>query len=173
MSSFMFTPCQLRPRSCLHGVVLYNKIRAGHTTFLLLVTNVCHTNNFSKTDLPTVTQDACDWVKTQSATKGVKQHFYRRSSSCSTDFQKINLSILTPLNTPDSHFTLTIVLLAFSKRNLLHKPGYYILNKPGSPIEHWSATLRKDSPICNIKKIWRFIYSFSSTQHLFLLTRIP
>lgn len=37
-SSFVFVPCQLRPRSCLHAVVLYNKIGAGHTTFLLLIT---------------------------------------------------------------------------------------------------------------------------------------
>lgn len=146
----MFVPCRFRPRSCLHIVVLYNKIGAGHITFLLLITNVCHTNNFSKTDVPSVRQDACN-SRNQPVTEGWNITFPQRSSSCSADFQERNLPIRSPSAAPDSHFTSKIALLSFSKRNLLNKPR--LLFATSSTIKPWSAALWKDSLICNLKNL--------------------
>lgn len=115
-------------------VVLYNKIRAGHTTFLLLITNMCHTNNFSRLAHG---HTGCLWQSqnTDSHRRG-ETSLFPRGPPAVPWLQERNLSILTPLNTPDSRFTLQFALPSFSERNLLNKWGYYMLNKLGYYIPH-------------------------------------
>lgn len=133
----MFVPCQLGPRSCLHAVVLCNKIRAGRTTFLLLITNVCHTNTFSKTDLPTVTQDACDRAQTASHRRGKTSLFPRGPLAVPlTSQREISLfSLLWILLTPASLWK----LLSFLFQKGIYwtsQATYYTLNKPAYYMPH-------------------------------------
>lgn len=96
-------------------VVLYNKIRAGHTTFLLLITNMYHTNNFSKQTCPRSHRMLVTESKHRQPQKGWNITFPQRTSSCSlTSRRQICLSSL--LRTPLTHASLfNLLCLLFQK----------------------------------------------------------
>lgn len=103
--------------------------------------------------------------------------FPQRSSSCATDLQERNLSILSPSNPPDSCFALTTALLSFKKEFIeqarwlhIEKPGYYVLH---ILLLNTGLLLFERTVLFATLQIWGFIFSFSSTQRLFLLPRIP
>lgn len=167
----MFAPCQLRPHSWLHAVVLYNKTRASHTTFLLLIIDVRHTNNFSKTDLPTVTQDACDRVKIQPATEEVKYHFSPevlqlfhwppgKKSVYPLTFKSLWL-MLHSYNCSAFFFKKEFI----EQARWLHVEQTRLLCAT-YPVEHWSAALWKDSPIHNFTNLRIHLLIFYPTMSI-------
>lgn len=130
---------------------------------------VDNTNNFSKTDLPTITQDACDRVKTEPATEVVKYHFSPEVLQlCHRPPGKKSVYPLT--------FKSSWLMLHSYNCSAFFQKGIYwtsevttywktrLLCATHPPAEHWSTVLWKNSPIRNFTNLRiHFLIFFHTT----------